>query len=162
MNKLLLISGILIVLITVPATSATKCIKQYNSNELKCADTESVLSSPMYSVNWTAICTIDGVIESGIISSGERLSFSGVSFMGAYNKSLYTIDEAPSRDEDGPTGYKYCWCKMLTPAISKWVSTGNTSAGGYSAEFGQCNRICSLLFATDATFRSTMLGTIGQ
>lgn len=60
------------------------------------------------------------------------------------------------------TNNKYCWCKIVSPAVSKWVYRYEYSAS--SSCFQQCARGCrnAMIFnsATDISFRTVALGTL--
>ena len=60
------------------------------------------------------------------------------------------------------TDNKYCWCKIVSPAVSKWVYRYEYSAA--SSCFQQCARGCrnAMIFnsATDISFRTVALGPL--
>ena len=53
----------------------------------------------------------------------------------------------------------YCWCRMLSPAVSKWVAYGDL----WDAEecLDNCSEECAAALITSTAFRSAMLGSLG-
>ncbi|MBP3316061.1 MAG: hypothetical protein J6L70_00455 [Alphaproteobacteria bacterium] len=54
---------------------------------------------------------------------------------------------------------KYCWCKMLSPAVSSWVFSSNLSDATNCAKY--CSEDCATKMAS-SDFRSTMFSTLSD
>ena len=115
MKKHLIIAGIICAATIPPAYAVTKCVKLTSS---------TTCTSPSGSYgqsNWSATC---GDIE-----------IQGVAFCGAQNAgSIGTKSESVEGAYDYNT---YCWCKMVSPAVSSWVFS-------YSSPYAyQCADSCA-------------------
>ncbi len=120
MKKHLIIVGIICAVTIPPAYAVTKCVKLTSST--------TCTTSTSNGSNWYATC---GGIE-----------IQGVAFCGSQNGGSegVTTETVPtsSTSEDN----RYCWCKMVSPAVSRWVFAYN---GHGSA--GHCADECSLYCA---------------
>ncbi len=97
-----------------PASAVTKCVK------LSSSTTCSYVNPGTYVVDWTSNCT----------SSGTSVAISGISQCSSTSGSSVG-QKATALKISGGTDDKYCWCKMVSPAVSSWVfSTGDGSASG--------------------------------
>ena len=109
MKKHLIIAGIICVASIPSAYAVTKCVKLTSSTT---CTTFSGNGS-----NWSATC--GGIEIQGVAFCGSRKGGS----MGATTESV-TISSTSDNN-------KYCWCKMVSPAVSSWVfyNYSSTTAG---------------------------------
>ena len=101
MKKHLIIAGIICAASIPPAYAVTKCVKLTSSttcNSSSGADGQS---------NWSATC--GGIAIQGVAFCGSQ---SG----GSDGKTSETVTTSLTSDDN-----KYCWCKMVSPAVSSWV-----------------------------------------
>lgn len=80
--------------------------------EVKCADWGAIGSTSKITVEGVGVCSNNA----GTSSTRDNLSF----------------------DTSSTTNNKYCWCKMISPAISKWVYSG-----GNKTSEATCLRDCA-------------------
>ena len=137
MKKHLLIAGLICVATIPPAMAITKCVKLTSST------TCSTYSGISGQSNWSATC--------------GGVSIQGVAFCGSQDggSTGATTDAVTTSDNN-----KYCWCKMVSPAVSSWVFSGNH----YSASncTYNCADHCVPNGAYDAPFRSAMFGSLSD
>ena len=139
MKKYLLIVG-LICAATIPSAFAvTKCVKLNSSTT--CSD----FSGATGQSNWSATC--GGVSVQGVAFCGSQ--------KGGSNGATTDAVTTSSTSDDN----KYCWCKMVSPAVSRWVF----AYSGASA--GDCAFNCAAYCARSrnfASFRSGLFGSLSD
>ena len=143
MKKHLIIAGIICVASIPPAYAVTKCVK------LSSSTTCSHVNPGTYVVDWTSNCT----------SRGTSVAISGISQCSSTSGSS-TGQKATSLEISGGTDDKYCWCKMVSPAVSSWVfnyDRGSASNCAYS-----CANGCANFAARDAAFRSALFSGLSD
>ena len=141
-SKGIFLLGITIALCT-PASAVTKCVK------LSSSTTCSYVNPGTYVVDWTSNCT----------SSGTSVAISGISQCSSTSGSSVG-QKATALKISGGTDDKYCWCKMVSPAVSSWVfRSANASA---SACANSCAYSCALYAANRASFRSALFSGLGD
>ena len=111
MKKHLIIAGIICVASIPPAYAVTKCVRL--SSSTTCVRPYSSTGQS----NWSATC--GGIKIQGVAFCGSQKGGSA----GATTESVTT--------SSNPDNNKYCWCKMVSPAVSSWVfyNYSSTSAG---------------------------------
>lgn len=141
-SKGIFLLGITIALCT-PASAVTKCVK------LSSSTTCSYVNPGGYVVDWTSNCT----------SSGTSVAISGISQCSSTRGSLVG-QKATGLKISGGTGDKYCWCKMVSPAVSSWV---------FSFDYGSassCADNCAFSCARDPrrvpSFRSALFSGLSD
>ena len=108
MKKHLILAGVLSVAIvqSQPAMAVTKCVALDSSTTCT-----SDYSQYQYHTDWAATCTTNGVSTPisgiGICSSTSESSI---------GQTATELDTSHIPDEN-----MYCWCKMTSPAVSRWV-----------------------------------------
>ena len=122
MKKHLLITGLICMAINPPAMAVTKCVKQPSSSS-----TCSNYSSERGQSNWSATC--DGVSVQGV-------AFCGSQDGGSTGATTTAVTTGTTDDSN-----KYCWCKMTSPAVSRWVFIA-AQASPIICDY-QCAAICS-------------------
>ena len=142
MKKHLLIAGLLCAAIIPPAFAVTKCVKL--SSSTTCSFVE-----PGYNVvDWTSNCT----------TSGTSIAIRGISQCSSTSGSSIG-QTATALEISGGTDDKYCWCKMVSPAVSSWVYNNvlGTSYCGY-----RCAYSCAYRAADNASFRSALFDNLSD
>ena len=147
MKKHLILAGVFSVAIvqSQPAMAVTKCVA-LNSNTTCTSNGNSYRNK----TDWASTCTTNRV-STPISGIGICSSTDGGS-MGATATELDTSSTAG--------GNKYCWCKMTSPAVSRWVfAYSGTSADG-------CARVCAHYCADRVqlydTLRSALFGSLSD
>ena len=121
MKKHLIIVGIICAASIPPAYAVTKCVKLTSST------TCTTPSGATGQSNWSATC--GGIEIQGVAFCGSQNGGS----VGATTETVTT-----SRDNN-----KYCWCKMVSPAVSRWLFGVASSADDYPF-------LCAMYCAYDA------------
>ena len=145
-KHLILVGVITTVLTTTGAHAVTKCVA-LNSSSTTCTSNGN---SYRNKTDWASTCTTNRV-STPISGIGICSSTDGGS-MGATATELDTSSTAG--------GNKYCWCKMTSPAVSRWVfAYSGTSADG-------CARVCAHYCADRVqlydTLRSALFGSLSD
>ena len=137
MKKHLIIAGIICAASIPPAAAVTKCVKLTTSTTCTSA------SGGYGQSNWSATCggiEIQGVSFCGSQDGGQ---------MGAISENVTTSSTASDN--------KHCWCKMVSPAVSRWV---------YYSEFSECANncvfYCSFGVRNGASIRSALFGSLSD
>ncbi len=138
MKSKILIAGLLCAATIPPAFAVTKCVK-LPSSTTTC--TNLTISADDNQSNGTANC--DGVNFEfvGFCSSRGGSTGTTAAFLPASN-----------------TNNIYCWCKMVSPAVSSWVLYMDMPGS-------ECYRVCPYQCAyaiNDASFRSGMFGSLSD
>ncbi len=94
MKKLLITITTIYTIVLPPALGAYKCV--YLDNDTRCS-AKSHTSS-----DWSATC--------------DEIEISGVAFCGSDGGDIAGEVNASETSTDN----KYCWCKMVSPAVSDW------------------------------------------
>ena len=144
-SKQFLIAGAMLCAITTTGAHAvTKCFAL--SSRTTCT---SDFSQYQYRTDWAATCTTNGVSRP---ISGIGICSSTTGGMAA---TATELDMSSTVDEN-----RTCWCKMISPAVSRWVSGGtNTSAGGCAAS---CASFCAMAPQNYPIFKSALLGSLSD
>ncbi len=110
MKKYLIIAGIICAASIPPAAAVTKCVALNSSTT--CTSSYGARGQS----NWSATC---GGIE-----------IQGVAFCGSQNGGSEGVTTETVTTSSTSDNNKYCWCKMVSPAVSSWVFLyTRTSAG---------------------------------
>ena len=139
MKSKILIAGLICAAAIPPAAAVTKCVKLTSST------TCSYANPGNYVVDWMSYCTTSGT--SIIIRGISQCSSTSGSSIGQIAPSLEVSDDT---DED------YCWCKMISPAVSSiWVYARGSGFCAYD-----CAHYCANRAANDASFRSALFSNL--
>ncbi len=123
MKKHLIIAGIICAASIPPAYAVTKCVKLTSST------TCTSVSGAFGQSNWSATC---GGIE-----------IQGVAFCGSQNGgSMGTKSEKVTTSSTSDDN-KNCWCKMVSPAVSRWVFAYTHDSAGHCAD--GCSNNCGFI-----------------
>ena len=145
-SKILIAGAIFCAMVAAPAHAVTKCVA-LNSISTRCT---SDIAQYEGHTDWAATCTTNGVSTPisgiGICSSTEGAS---------RHATATELDMSSTVDEN-----LNCWCKMTSPAVSRWVFYLWFGSAGDCA--WECARYCasSVQFVED--FRSAMLGSLSD
>lgn len=145
MKSKLIIAGLVCIITAPPAHAVTKCVA-LNSNTTCTSSSTQCLNH----TDWAATCTTNGVSTPisgiGICSSTE----------GASQYATATELDTSYTDDDN----KYCWCRMISPAVSRWVfNSSNTSAGSCAQ---MCAYRCAYHVHSNAACRSALFGSLSD
>ncbi len=141
-SKIIIAGAMLCAITTTGAHAVTKCVA-LNSSTTCTSD----FSQYEYHTDWAATCTTNGVSTPisgiGICSSTQ----------GSGSQTATELDTSAISDDN-----EYCWCKMTSPAVSRWVSSS------YSLRY--CDQACALYCASrvqaNAAFRSALFGSLSD
>ena len=117
MKKHLIIAGIICAASIPPAYAVTKCVKLTSSTTCTSPSGEAGQS------NWSVNC--GGIAVQGVAFCGSQKG-------GSAGETSETVTISSNSDDN-----KHCWCKMVSPAVSSWVSYFSFSSAG------DCARICA-------------------
>ena len=140
MKKHLIIVGIICAASIPPVYAVTKCVKLTSST------TCTSFSGAVGQSNWSATC---GGIE-----------IQGVAFCGSQDGgSAGTKSENVTTSTTSDDNY-YCWCKMVSPAVSSWVFYFEEMPAGYCAY--NCANNCALHAQRSSKFRSGLFSGLSD
>ena len=145
--KIIITGAIFCVVTTTSVHAVTKCVALNSSSTTCTSDASQNTGHP----EWNATCTTNGV-STPISGIGVCSSTSGSSIG-------QTATELATSSTSGAN--KYCWCKMISPAVSaRWV---------FYARFGSvdscvwgCAQGCADYLKEYASFRSGMFGSLSD
>ena len=142
MKKHLIIAGIICVASIPSAYAVTKCVKLTSSTT---CTTFSGNGS-----NWSATC--GGIEIQGVAFCGSRKGGS----MGATTESV-TISSTSDNN-------KYCWCKMVSPAVSSWVFLYSRPSVGSCAYYcaNSCANYSAYYAQSGSAFRSALFSGLSD
>ena len=145
-KHLILVGVITTVLTTTGAHAVTKCVA-LNSSSTTCTSNGN---SYRNKTDWASTCTTNRV-STPISGIGICSSTDGGS-MGATATELDTSSTAG--------GNKYCWCKMTSPAVSRWVFNISYPVAGACAQ--GCASVCAIGVQGTTSFRSALFGSLSD
>ena len=148
MKKHLLIAAGLVGVVSIQSQSAlavTKCVALNSSTTCTSND-----SSYLDHTDWAAMCTTNGV--STPISGVAICSSTSSSSSGQIATELNTTYR--------PDGNAYCWCKMTSPAVSRWVSDVRFSPASDCPS--ECAYHCAFDVKSDVDFRTAMFSSLSD
>lgn len=145
--KIILAGAIFCAMIAAPAHAVTKCVALSGSGT-------TCTSSPTqyeYHTDWAATCTTNGV-STPISGTGICSSTDG----GSIGATATELDTSSTADDN-----KHCWCRMISPAVSRWVFTGNSyTSAGYCVRY--CSWYCANRVQDSASMRSALFGSLSD
>ena len=145
MKKQIIIAGLVSVILAPPALAVTKCVA-LNSNSTCTSNYNSYYNK----TDWAATCTTNGV-STPISGIGICSSTKGASQYATATE----LDTSPTADEN-----LNCWCKMTSPAVSRWVFHTSNSSGGFCARL--CAYYCAYSVQGTAAFRSALFSNLSD
>ena len=121
MKKHLIIVGIICAASIPPAYAVTKCVKLTSST--------TCITSSSNGSNWSATC--GGIEIQGVAFCGSQEGASeGV--------TTETVTTSSTSDDN-----RHCWCKMVSPAVSRWVFAYDHDSAGHCA--ADCSNYCGFI-----------------
>ncbi len=145
MKSKIIIAELLCTIIAPPALAVTKCVALNGSNTT-CTSSGSATGH----TDWAATCTTNGV-STPISGIGICSSTSGTSI----GQTATELDTSSTTDEN-----LNCWCKMTSPAVSRWVFSDSIPLAGLCAE--DCASSCASDVQLWADFRSALFGSLSD
>ena len=144
MKKHIIIAGLVSVIMTPPALAVTKCVA-LNSN------TTCTYEVPRENIaDWTSTCTTNGV--STPIKGIGICSANAGSSTGATTTELEISSTAAEN--------RICWCKMTSPAVSRWVFNSSSPSAVGCARY--CGHYCANNGWSRAAYLSAMFGSLSD
>ena len=144
-SKIIITGAILCAITTTGAQAVTKCVA-LNSSTTCTSNSNSYYNK----TDWAATCTTNGVSTPisgiGICSSTKDAS---------QFATATELDTSSTSDDN-----THCWCKMTSPAVSRWVFDRSYSLAGNCAR--PCAYRCAYLVQSNASFRSAMFGSLSD
>ena len=141
MKSKILIAGLLCAATIPPTFAVTKCVK-LPSSTTTC--TSVTISADDNQSNGTANC--DGV------------NFEFVGFCSSRGGSTGTTAAFLPASSTNSSNNIYCWCKMVSPAVSSWVFFRDLPGADC---YTHCGYNCAYAI-NDASFRSGMFGSLSD
>lgn len=146
MKSKIIIAGLLCTIIAPPALAVTKCVALNNSSTTCTSD----YSQYQGHTDWAATCTTNGastpISGIGICSSTKGGSTGGTA---TELDTSYDVNENHN-----------CWCKMTSPAVSRWVFNRSDLPASDCAQL--CAYYCAIAVRDFASFRSAMFGSLSD
>ena len=140
-SKILITGAIFCAITTTSAHAVTKCVALNSSTT--CTSIED--GDPYRNrADWESECTTNGVSVSikgvGVCSANSASTFGDIAYQ-------LTMSGTTSQNLN-------CWCKMTSPAVSRWTYYDAYSSASYCAQ--NCAFNCAYYVQRDASFRSGM------
>lgn len=139
-NKLLpttILATVLSLLSSNTTLAAVKCV-QLNTNS-QCQ------AAALGKAGWSGDC-----------GTRDRLPVEGVAICAS---SSGTTASSLSVSPD-PTKNGFCWCRLISPAVSQWVYSG--LAAYHEDCLGDCAEECAASLASDSTFRTRIFSNLSD
>lgn len=137
-KHLILVGVITTVLTTTGAHAVTKCVKLTSSTT--CSNSSAGGS------NWTANC-------------GD-IKIQGVAFCGSQDGGSVGATTSFVQTNYISDNNKYCWCKMVSPAVSLWIFYDEFTSAGVC--INSCASYCMNTARSSVTFRRKMFGSLSD
>ena len=146
-SKILIAGARLCAITTTGAHAVTKCVA-LNSSSTTCT---SSYSQYLEHTDWAATCTTNGV-STPIRGIGICSSTKGGTSTGATATELDTSYDVNENHN--------CWCKMTSPAVSRWVFN-RSDLPAYECA-GDCAYYCAIAVQDLASVRSGLFGSLSD
>ena len=140
MKKHLIIAGIICAASIPPTYAVTKCVKLTSSTT--CTSYSGVIGRS----NWSATC--GGIEIQGVAFCGSRNG-------GSIGTKSETVTTSSTSDNN-----KYCWCKMVSPAVSSWVFSFSYTDAGSCAN--NCATNCGINARGNSAWRSALFSGLSD
>ena len=140
MKKHLIIAGIICAASIPPTYAVTKCVKLTSSTT--CTSYSGVIGRS----NWSATC--GGIEIQGVAFCGSRNG-------GSIGTKSETVTTSSTSDNN-----KYCWCKMVSPAVSSWVFSFSYTDAGSCAN--NCATNCGINARGNSACRSALFSGLSD
>ena len=150
MKKIFALSAIIAV-ISAPAIAVQKCVALNSGTSCR----TKLASNGGY--DWTLSCSTGrtSVAVSGISACSDvrapagtlQTNLSSVDLSSCQNSGTCVIDEP-----------LFCWCRMISPAVSQWVSAGKSYSTARDCQY-ECASYCGNNIPTTSTLITAMFST---
>ncbi len=152
------IAGVVMTVLCGVAGAATKCMpKQFEVCDAGDGTLEMFGVSDKWMSGWANVCHVDEPyteeewLANGVVVKGVFLcAGKGTGTVGEAVDSVWPAESVRSM---------YCWCKMIQPAISKWVYYGGTSEELPCYAQG-CANACRDEFMNNPDFRNAFFSNL--
>ena len=141
--KIIITGAIFCVVTTTSVHAVTKCVALNSSSTTCTSDDSQNTGHP----EWDATCTTNGV-STPISGIGVCSSKSGSSIG-------QTATELATSSTSGAN--KYCWCKMISPVVSKWVYTYS-----FANSSDSCPAACSRYLVLHDGFKEALFSNLSD
>ena len=143
-SKILIAGAMLCAITTTGAHAVTKCVALNSSTTCTSNETQYLNHT-----DWAATCTTKGVSTPisgiGICSSTQVSGY----------QTATELDTSSTADDN-----KYCWCKMTSPAVSRWASISSHASAGDCAR--RCAYNCAHYVQSIMSFRFALFGSFSD
>ena len=143
-SKILIAGAMLCAITTTGAHAVTKCVALNSSTTCTSNETQYLNHT-----DWDATCTTKGVSTPisgiGICSSTQVSGY----------QTATELDTSSTSDDN-----KYCWCKMTSPAVSRWASISSHTSAGDCAR--RCAYNCAHYVQSIMSFRFALFGSLSD
>ena len=145
MKLKIILAGLLCTIIAPPALAVTKCVA-LSSSGTTCiyGDTGTNVA------DWTATCKKNGI----------RTPIKGIGICSANKGSAVGATATELEISSTADDNLNCWCKMTSPAVSRWVFHHSGTSAGYCAR--NCAGLCSSNVQLSAAIRSALFGSLSD
>ena len=137
MKKLLILTAISTIL-TVPAVAVQKCVALDINQDWSRTDVNG-------SADWSA-------------TANNGIKVQALAVCANNSGSMYDVSAALEFSADEPG--QYCWCRMISPVVSKWVAYGDLDSWDYCNY--DCLALCSSAFESDKDFVATLFNNLSD
>jgi len=121
--------------------AATKCVKLTPS--ANCSYNQAVALGQS---NWTFSC--------------NKIQINGVMFCGSQKSNRIGSISDTVQISTTSENNRYCWCKIVTPAVSPWVFVQDRESAYNCAQ--SCARSCATFAAASTDFQSILFSNLGD
>lgn len=147
MRKYLIVAGIICAASIPPATAVTKCVALNRSNT-RCGQ-----QTPPYNVaDWTTTCTTN---ETEIQISGIGICSATTGTTSQMGKTATSLNMSSTAADN-----KYCWCRMISPAVSRWVFRWPMQSADDCSK--ECAKLCVWNGMQSSSYLSGMFGNLSD
>ena len=153
MKNIVMLSAILAV-VSVPAAAVQKCVAL--GSRTTCTAPGGLSQAPTGQTDWELTCTTnrESVTVSGIgvCSSVSGTTSSPVDSL--TTSTCFSTGQCPATGGDA----LYCYCRMLSPALSQWVAIQMSYASESECLYN-CAATCYLNLIDEQDFRTALFST---
>lgn len=143
MKKHLLFVGIMCAVTTTPAMAVTKCVN-LSSTSTTCAGNLSSSTG----ADWSATCT----------TNGQSVDIKGIAVCTAATSGRAPVTGTATTTLSTNLGNVDCYCKMVSPAVSRWIFAIRQENCG-----GTCAKMCAnVLSYSDRAMAKTMFSSLSD
>ena len=132
-----------IAMLGVSAHAVQKCVA-LDASGMQGSSLDYESYQPDWSVTFTNGVTVKGI---GVCSNKS----------GSYKE---TSDSITFDDTGTPDNNYYCWCRMISPAVSSWVFSDDAGYADHCAFY--CSNYCALSVWSSSAFRSALFSGLGN